>query len=233
MVSIGEHPILWHIMKGYASRGHEDFVLCLGYLGHVIKDYFLSYDARQGDVTVALGDGSGVTLHSRHDEHWKVTLADTGQDSMTGARLKRVERYVEGPTFMLTYGDGVGDVDLIELEKFHRSHGKLATVTAVHPPARFGELQMRDDRIATFSEKPQASAGLINGGFFVFEREVFDLLPDDPSCSLESHLLENLAHKGELMAFRHDGFWQCMDTVRELNILRRLWDSGEAPWKTW
>lgn len=233
MVSIGDRPILWHIMKSYASHGHRDFVLCLGYLSDSIKDFFLHYDVRQSDVTVAVGRGSEVTVHSSHEENWNVTLANTGLDTNTGGRLKRVAGYLTGRTFMLTYGDGVANVDIPRLLDFHERHGKMATVTAVHPPARFGELQDREGLVERFMEKPQASAGLINGGFFVFDRKVLDLLPDDPSCSLESNLLERLARMGELMAFRHDGFWQCMDTLRELGILNRLWDEGRAPWKTW
>ncbi|MEM7248349.1 MAG: glucose-1-phosphate cytidylyltransferase [Acidobacteriota bacterium] len=234
MVRIGERPILWHIMKTYASFGHGDFVLCLGWLSDVIKDYFLNYDARQSDVTVRLGERSEVTVHSTHEEDWSVTLADTGLDTNTGARLKRIERYIEDDTFLLTYGDGVADVDIDAAVELHRSHGKIATVTAVHPPARFGELQLGESgEVESFSEKPQASQGLINGGFFVFDRRVFAHVPDDPYCSLESDLLEHLCAEDQLVGYRHDGFWQCMDTVRELDILNRLWDGGQAPWKRW
>jgi glucose-1-phosphate cytidylyltransferase len=234
LVSIGERPILWHIMKHYATFGHKDFVLCLGYLGDMIKDYFLHYDARQSDVTLQLGKPSEVEVRSRHDEQdWRVTLADTGRESNTGARLKRVERYITEPTFLMTYGDGVCDVDLTALVAFHRGHGRAATVSAVHPPARFGEMSIAEDRVDVFSEKPQTSAGMINGGFMVFERRVFDRMPDDPDYSLEHGLLTRLSNEGELMAYRHGGFWQCMDTVRELTVLNRMWDSGDAPWKTW
>lgn len=233
MVKVGQWPILWHIMKSYDSAGHRDFVLCLGYLGEIIKDYFINYHARQSDVRVELGR-SRIEILDRHDEDWSVTLADTGQETYTGARLKRVERYVTDDLFMLTYGDGVCDIDLAALEAFHRSHDKIATVTAVHPPARFGELEIAQGRVDRFSEKPQTSAGMINGGFFVFDRRVFDHLPaDDDKCTLESDLLESLTAKNELMAYRHDGFWQCMDTVRELDILNELWNGGEAPWRSW
>jgi len=234
LVNIGERPILWHIMKHYASYGHSDFVLCLGYLGDAIKDYFLHYDARQNDITIQLGSPSDFTAHSAHDEQdWRVTLANTGRDANTGARLKRVERYITDTTFMMTYGDGVSSIDLKALEEFHRSHGKLATVSAVHPPARFGEMKFEGQQVGSFSEKPQASAGTINGGFLVFQHEVFERLPDDPEFSLETDLLTDLAEAGQLMAFNHTGFWQCMDTVRELTILNDLWESGNPPWKVW
>lgn len=233
LVNLGERPILWHIMKHYATYGHQDFVLCLGYLGDLIKDYFLHYDSRQNDFTVELGKRSGVTAHSAHEEDWKVTLADTGRDAYTGARLKNVERYITDSTFMMTYGDGVSDIDLNALLRFHREHGKIATVSAVRPPARFGEMTFSGGRVRVFSEKPQTSAGMINGGFLVFEKRVFDYIPEDPRFSLESDLLSSITEAGELMAYRHDGFWQCMDTVRELNILSDLWESGEAPWKVW
>ena len=233
MVKIGDRPILWHIMKSYAAAGHSEFVLCLGYLGEVIKDYFINYHARQSDITVELGEQSKIEVLARHQEDWRVTLADTGLDTNTGARLKRVERYITEPLFMLTYGDGVANVDLAALERFHREHGKIATVTAVHPPARFGEIEIDAGRVDSFSEKPQTSAGVINGGFFVFDRRVFDFIPDDENFSLERDLLERVTEAGELMAYRHDGFWQCMDTVRELTILNDLWSGGDAPWRSW
>lgn len=234
MVRVGEWPILWHIMKGYEAAGHHDFVLCLGYLGEVIKDYFINYHARQSDITVDLGHRSKIEVLVRHDEDWRVTLADTGLDTYTGARLKRVERYVTDQTFMLTYGDGLCDVDIDALIAFHRGHGKIATVTAVHPPARFGELGIAGGKVDRFSEKPQTSVGLINGGFFVFDRRVFDHIPaDNERFSLEQGLLERLTAIDELMAYRHDGFWQCMDTVRELDILTEMWESEKPPWRTW
>jgi glucose-1-phosphate cytidylyltransferase len=234
MVPVGDRPILWHIMKHYSHHGHREFVLCLGHLGEVIKDYFLHYEARQNDVTVELGRASEIAVHSAHEEQgWRVTLANTGLDANTGARLKRVRRYIEGSTFMATYGDGVSSIDLAALLRFHEAHGKVATVTAVHPPARFGELEFSGGLVQGFVEKPQTSAGLINGGFFVFQREIFEWLSDDPGCSLESDMLERLSAEGQLMAYQHEGFWQCMDTVRELDLLNEMWRAGHAPWKNW
>ena len=232
MVPIGERPILWHIMKRYAAFGHREFVLCLGYKGDVIRDYFLSYESRNNDVTVELGSSGSVTVHGEHDEQgWKVTLAETGPETLTGARVKRVRRYVRDETFLLTYGDGVCDVDVDALVRFHRGHGRVATVTAVHPPARFGELILEGGRVEQFSEKPQVGTGLINGGFFVFEPAIFDYLSSDPHCALEHDPMVRLTRDGELVAYEHRGFWQCMDTVRELTVLRDLWASGEAPWR--
>ncbi|MEE9473434.1 MAG: glucose-1-phosphate cytidylyltransferase [Acidimicrobiia bacterium] len=234
MVSIGDRPILWHIMKYYASFGHKDFILCLGHLGDVIKDHFLHYEARQNDITIELGNKSKVKIHSSHDEQdWQVTLANTGLDTNTGARVKWIEQYLDEDLFFLTYGDGLSNIDLNELLAMQRRHGKLATVSAVHPPARFGELNLKDGRIGHFSEKPQTSAGLINGGFFVFRREALKYLSRDERCSLEHDFLVKLTEAGEVMAYEHHGFWQCMDTVRELAILNELWESGRAPWKTW
>jgi glucose-1-phosphate cytidylyltransferase len=234
MAEIGGRPILWHIMKYYAGFGHTEFVLCLGYLGDIIRDYFLNYEARQRDVTVELGGGSRLTFHSEHDEKdWQVTLVDTGQEAHTGARLRRVEHYIRDEPFMLTYGDGLSDVNLDDLAAFHRRHGRAATVTAVHPPARFGEVQMDAGRVAVFSEKPQTSQGRINGGFFVFDRRIFEYLTDDPACALEHEPMVRLTRDGQLMAYEHPGFWQCMDTVRELNILGDLWELDQAPWRTW
>lgn len=234
MVSIGERPILWHIMKYYASFGHRDFVLCLGYKGEIIKDYFLGYEARQNDVTVELGRNGGVTIHGEHGEQgWRVTLADTGLETLTGGRVARIQRYITEDTFLLTYGDGLADVDLERLLEFHRQHGKIATITAVHPPARFGELVFSEGQVKLFAEKPQVGSGLINGGFFVFDRRVFDYLSDDPLCSLEREPLLALVRDGQMMAYEHDGFWQCADTVRELDVLRQLWETGAAPWRTW
>ena len=234
LVEIGGKPILWHIMKHYAHYGHTDFVLCLGYKGEMIKEYFLNYGYMENDITVELGSTPKVRHHSTHSEDgWKVTLANTGQESATGARVKKIEKFVKGDTFMLTYGDGVSDINIDKLLKFHRSHGKVATITAVHPPARFGELDIIDGRVNVFSEKPQTSAGRINGGFQVYNRRFFEYLGDDDKCALEHKPLVDLVSDNELMAYEHEGFWQCVDTVRELTILRDLWDSGQAPWKTW
>ena len=231
MVQIGERPILWHIMKYYASFGHKDFVLCLGYKGEMIKDYFLNYQSMTNDVTIELGKEPRLTFHSEHGEQdWRVTLADTGQGSLTGTRIKRIEPYVKGDRFLATYGDGLSTVDLAKLVAFHEEHGRVATLTTVHPPARFGEMVIQDDQVTRFSEKPQTSAGLINGGYFVFDRKIFDYIPEDENTTLEQQPMQRLTEDGELMAYNHTGFWQCMDTVRELEMLRDLWGTGEAPW---
>lgn len=234
MVLVGDRPILWHIMKYYARFGHVEFVLCLGYKGEVIRDYFLNYEARHNDVTVTLGAGGSVAVHGKHGEQgWTVTLAETGADTFTGARVKCVERFIRDETFLLTYGDGLADVDLDALVTFHRSHGRIASVTAVHPPARFGELIVEGPRVGMFSEKPQVGTGLINGGFFAFEKKMFEYLSDDPTCALEHQPMADLTRDGQLMAYEHDGFWQCADTVRELTILREHWESRKAPWHVW
>jgi glucose-1-phosphate cytidylyltransferase len=232
MVAIGDRPILWHIMKHFARHGHTEFVLCLGYKGDAIRDYFLQYEMRNNDVTVELGRSGAATIHGRHGEQgWRVTLAETGAETYTGARVHRVRRYVRDETFLLTYGDGVSDVDLEALVGHHRAHGKIATVTAVHPPARFGELIVDQGSVTRFSEKPQVGSGMINGGFFVFEPKVFDYLSAEPTCALEHAPMVRLAEDGELVAYEHPGFWQCMDTVRELTILREMWATGAAPWR--
>ena len=232
MVTVGERPILWHIMKRYARFGHREFVLCLGYKGDVIRDYFLNYEARNNDVTVELGGSGAVTVHGEHEEQgWTVTLCETGPDTLTGARVKRASRYLRHETFLLTYGDGVCDVDIDALVAHHRAKARIATVTAVHPPARFGELILDRDDVGQFSEKPQVGTGLINGGFFVFEPGLLDYLSDDPSCALEHEPMVRLTRDRQLVAFEHRGFWQCMDTVRELTILRELGESGTAPWR--
>jgi len=232
----GERPILWHIMKGYAAAGFIDFVLCLGYRGDVIRSYFLNYETSSCDFTLRLGRNREVALRSVPQEEWRVTLAETGLRTMTGARLKRIEPYVDdSEIIMLTYGDGVADVDFGDLLAFHRSQGKLATVTGVRPPARFGQLRTDGDLVSAFMEKPaiHSSASYINGGFFVLQREVFDLLCASPECVFEQEPLQQLADSGELAVFRHEGFWQCMDTVRDLETLSHAWTSGNAPWKVW
>ena len=229
MVEIGGRPILWHIMRMYEAAGLRDFVLALGYKGEVIKDYFLNYHPRQSDITVNLKSGA-VEYSNPTVEDWSVSLVDTGASTQTGGRLLRLQSKLRSQgTFMLTYGDGVADLDLQALLKFHRSHGKLATVTAVRPPARFGDLQITDNRVTSFAEKPQTGEGWINGGFFVFEPGVFELLKGDDTI-LEREPLEQLAADGQLMAFRHPGFWQPMDTLREKQILESLWAGGHAPW---
>lgn len=232
MVEIGGHPILWHILQIYAGQGFRDFVLALGYKGECIKDFFLSYRARASDLTVDLATGKAV-YDDPPAEDWKVRMIDTGPDSLTGGRVHRLERTLrkEG-TFFLTYGDGVADVDLKKLLSFHKSHGKIATVTAVRPPARFGNIVCDGDRVAEFKEKPQTGEGWINGGFFVLEPSFFDYLEGDATV-LEGRPMERLAAEGNLMAFKHEGFWQMMDTLRDKERLEEYWAGGEAPWKVW
>jgi glucose-1-phosphate cytidylyltransferase len=233
MVEVGGRPLLWHIMKLYGAHGLRDFVCCLGYKGSTIKQYFLDYRAMGSDMTVDLATGQ-VDYERRDAEDWSVTLVDTGEASMTGARVKRVEHCLgDSDIFLCNYGDGLADVDISDLIAFHRSHGGLATVTGVHPPSRFGELVQAGDRVSRFAEKPRGGDGLISGGFFVFDRAVLDRLSPDPACVLEREPLEGLARDGELFVYRHDGFWQCADTVRDVELLRSLWDRGEAPWRVW
>jgi glucose-1-phosphate cytidylyltransferase len=230
MVEIGGRPILWHIMKIYERHGFNDFMLALGYKGEMVKDYFLNYHARMSDLNVHLMSGR-IDYSNPTAEDWRVSLIDTGAATMTGGRLLRLKNQLQsGGTFMLTYGDGVSDVDIGRLLEFHRSHGRLATVTAVRPPVRFGELGITDSRVTEFQEKPQAGEGWINGGFFVFEPRIFDFILDD-STLLEREPLERLARDGELMAYRHSDFWQCMDTVRDRQALEELWARGDAPWR--
>ncbi len=229
MVEIGGRPILWHIMSIYERHGLADFMLALGYKGEVIKDYFLNYHARQSDLTVHLRTGR-VDYSNPTAEDWRLSLIDTGANTMTGGRLLRLKPNLQsGGTFMLTYGDGVSDVDITALLAFHRNHGRLATVTAVRPSARFGGMQLRDGNVLDFNEKPKSGEGWINGGFFVFEPAVFDYLKDDATV-LEGSPLENLARDGQLMAYEHTGYWQCMDTIRDRDALQAAWESGRAPW---
>jgi glucose-1-phosphate cytidylyltransferase len=232
MVAIGGRPILWHIMKTYAHYGHREFVVCLGYKGDVIRDYFLNYEVRHRDVTVTLGSRD-VQVHTPHGEAgWRVTLADTGEATLTAGRLGRVARYLDGERFMITYGDGVADIDLDRLLEFHRGHGKLATLTAVRPSSRFGEVVIDNGLVQAFQEKPQVHGGWINGGFFVFERPVLDLIAGDDE-SLEQSLLTKLTGMQQLAVFQHDGFWQCMDTPREMDLLNDLWRRDKAAWAVW
>jgi len=232
MVAIGGRPILWHIMKTYAHFGHTEFVICLGYKGDAIRDYFLSYEVRNRDVTVTLGTRA-VEVHSPHAESgWRVTLAETGETTRTGGRLARVARYLEGERFMITYGDGVADIDLDRLLAFHRAHGKLATLTAVRPSSRFGEVVIDRNMVQVFQEKPQVQGGWINGGFFVFERGVLDLIGGDDE-SLEQSLLITLTGLKQLAVYQHHGFWQCMDTPREMDMLNDLWRQDKAAWAVW
>jgi glucose-1-phosphate cytidylyltransferase len=233
MIEVGGRPLLWHIMKIYAHYGHHEFVLCLGYKGDQIKQYFLNYETMTRDITVRLGPAPHVTLYGPAVEPWTVTLADTGQTAMTGTRVKRVERYVKDDTFMLTYGDGVADVNLESLVAFHRSHGRIATVTGMRPPSRFGELVTRGAQVVEFSEKPSVSQGYVSGGFFVFNRAIFDYLSDDDHCVLEREPLERLTKDGQLEMHAHDGYFQCMDTPRDLHHLNEAWSRPHPPWKVW
>jgi glucose-1-phosphate cytidylyltransferase len=233
MVEIGDRPILWHIMKGYAHQGFDDFVLALGYRGDFIKDYFVNYAQRAAHMSVDLGMGEVKCATAEAErENWRVLLADTGANTMTGGRLARLKPVVGSETFMLTYGDGVANVDVNKLLAFHRSQGRLATLTAVRPPARFGTMSFEGDIVVDFKEKSQQSEGWINGGFFVFEPGIFDYLRDDNTI-LESDALEKLSQDRQLAAYKHDGFWQCMDTLRDRNSLAEAWQSQRAPWKIW
>lgn len=229
MVEIGSRPILWHIMKTYELHGSKDFILALGYKGEVIKDYFLNYHPRQSDLTISLKSGK-IEYSNPSAEDWNVSLIDTGAETMTGGRLLRLRHLLrDGGTFMVTYGDGVSNIDITKLLEFHRSHGKLATVSAVRPPVRFGELLLDGNSVTQFQEKPQAGEGWINGGYFIFEPEVLDYIKDDTTF-LEREPLEKLANDGQLLAFHHSGFWQCMDTIRDRDFLQSIWQSGNAPW---
>ncbi len=229
MVAVGGYPILWHIMKTYAHFEHKDFYLALGYKAEVIKEYFLNYHSLNSDFTVKLSSGL-VDLYQEDCVDWRVTLAQTGINSMTGGRVKRMKSFIGNETFMLTYGDGLSDIDIDALLKFHKSHGKMVTVSAVHPSARFGELEMKDKKVTSFKEKPQTTQGWINGGYFIIEPEFFELIKDDQTI-LEREPLEKVASMGELMAYHHGGYWQCMDTKRDRDHLEQLWQNGEAPWK--
>ncbi len=231
MVEIGGRPMLWHIMSMYASHGLTDFVLALGYKAEMVRSYFLHYHAVSRDATVRLKDGS-VVVHGAVTDDWTLDLIDTGVATQTGGRLRRLRQWIGSEPFCLTYGDGVGDVDITRLLAFHRAHGKLATVTAVRPPARFGALELHGDEVRTFAEKHQATEGWINGGFFVLDPRVLDYIDGDDSV-WEQDPLERLAKDGQLRAYRHEGFWQPMDTLRDLRLLESLWASGTPPWKTW
>ncbi|MBX9902076.1 MAG: glucose-1-phosphate cytidylyltransferase [Burkholderiaceae bacterium] len=232
MIEIGGNPILWHIMKSYSSHGVNDFVICCGYKGYLIKEYFANYFLHMSDITFDL-QNNAMEVHERHAEPWNVTLVDTGADTMTGGRLKRVARYVQGEeAFCFTYGDGVSDLDISASIAFHRAHGKLATVTAVLPPGRYGALRREGDLVSGFTEKPRGEGGWINGGYFVLSPQVLNFISDD-DISWEVEPLNALAQGHQLMAFEHSGFWQPMDTLREKNLLEDLWQSGKAPWRTW
>ena len=231
MVEIGGLPILWHIMSHYASFGHDEFVVALGYKGEEVKRYFADRCSLIGDLAIDLGAGNVESRGGRRPD-WNVELIETGADTQTGGRIKRLQPYSGGGTFMLTWGDGVSDIDIDALIEFHKKHGKLCTMTAVRPPARFGHMEMDGDAIVEFSEKPQTGEGWINGAFFVCEPEIFDYIDGD-TTPWEREPLERLAKDGQLMAYRHESFWQCMDTLRDKQHLQALWDSGQAPWKVW
>jgi glucose-1-phosphate cytidylyltransferase len=232
MVEIGGHPMLWHIMNIYAHHGFGEFVVALGYKGELVKEYFLRFNAMNSDLSVDLAQGSTL-LHGGSRPQWKIHLADTGMDTQTGGRLLRLRKWVaDDDLFMMTYGDGVADIDIGALLDFHRRHGRLATVTAVRPPARFGGITFDGDRVAGFAEKPQVGEGWINGGFFVLDRKVLDYIAGD-ATAWEHSPMERLMGEGQLMAYRHEGYWQPMDTLREKNLLEALWQSGRAPWKVW
>lgn len=236
MLTVGRLPILWHLMKYYTQFGHKDFVLCLGYKGQVIKDFFLNYEAHTRDCTVTLGHETSVEFHTHHEEtDWRITLADTGLESMTGARIRKIKQYVGNDEhFFLTYGDGLGNVDLDALLDFHKSHGRILTVTGVRPPGRFGELMADSTGLITeFNEKPQATGGRISGGFFVCRREIFDYLDDNDDLVFEQAPMKTLTKAEQLVLFDHDGFWQCMDTYRDWKFLNTLFDDGRAPWMIW
>ncbi|MCW8899130.1 MAG: glucose-1-phosphate cytidylyltransferase [Gammaproteobacteria bacterium] len=228
MVTVGGRPILWHIMRSYAHFGHKDFYLALGYKAELIKEYFLHYRSLNSDFTVDLSTGH-IESKQAEDLDWRVTLVNTGLDTMTGGRVKRLRSFIANEPFMLTYGDGVSDIDIDELLKFHKSHGKMVTLSAVRPAARFGDLEFEGDRVSSFQEKPQLHEGWINGGFFIIEPEFFDLIDDD-SQMLEREPLERAVAAGELMAYKHQGFWHCMDTKRDNELLNAMWEK-DAPWK--
>ncbi|MEP7145906.1 MAG: glucose-1-phosphate cytidylyltransferase [bacterium] len=234
MVEIAGRPILWHIMKSYSQYGFNKFILCLGYKGDIIKDYFYNYEIQNNDFTLTLGNGK-IQIHNQHSEAgWEITFAETGLNSMTGARVKKIQKYMDDEIFMLTYGDGLCDININELIEFHKASGKIATITGVLPPSRFGELLTKNNLVKSFNEKPQIhSGGYINGGFFVFNKKIFDYIPDDDNCILERQPLEDLVKDQQLCVFEHKGFWQCMDTYRDFELLNKMWNEGKASWKKW
>ncbi len=234
LVEIGGKPILWHIMKIYAHYGFTDFILCLGYKGEMIKEYFLNYEAMNNDFTIQLGEKHKIHFHNQHFESgWNITLSDTGASTMTGARIKCIEKYIDSDNFMVTYGDGVADIDINKLLEYHLRHKKIATLTGVHPISRFGELSVEGDNVKEFQEKPQSAAGYINGGFFVFRKQIFDYISSDENCVLEKEVMEQLTHQGELKIFTHKGYWQCVDTYRDYKYFQELWKKGHTPWVVW
>ncbi|MBI49720.1 MAG: glucose-1-phosphate cytidylyltransferase [Rhodospirillales bacterium] len=231
MVEIGDNPILWHILNIYGHYGHDDFYIALGYKGEQIKQYFINYNLFEDDITVNLKTGETDYVKQTR-KNWVINLIETGKNTETGGRILKLKEHIGKETFLMTYGDGVANIDIDELIKFHKSHGKLATITAVRPPSRFGRLEFDGDSVISFSEKPQIGEGWINGGFFVLEPKIFDYIKDDATI-FEREPLEKLAQDNQLQAFKHEGFWQPMDTLRELRLLKSMWDSGNAPWKIW
>jgi glucose-1-phosphate cytidylyltransferase len=231
MILIGGKPVLWHIMKIYSHYGINDFIICLGYKGYAIKEYFANYFLHTSDVTFNMRTNE-MEVHQNHAEPWRVTLVDTGENTMTGGRLKRVQPYVAGETFCFTYGDGLSDVNIDELISFHKEKGRWATVTSVQPPGRFGAIEKQEDRIVSFKEKPQGDGSWINGGYFILEPQIFDLIEDDATV-WEQQPIEGLASRGQLTAYTHNGFWHPMDTLRDKIKLEELWNSNSAPWRTW
>lgn len=234
MIEIGDSPILWHILKYYSHFGHTEFIICCGYKGYVIKEYFADYYLHHSDITFDFSENNKMIIHNNVAEPWKVTIVDTGLNTQTGGRIKKIQKYVENETFMMTYGDGVSDVDLNQLAAFHKHSGKAATLTAIQPGGRFGVLEIDDQqRITKFTEKSKEDGGWINGGFMVLEPKVFDYLDDRENLVFERDPLERMAADGQLAAYKHHGFWKCMDTVRDKSVLEGLWNAGNAPWKVW
>ena len=235
MVRIGNRPILWHIMKTYAQYGFNRFILCLGYKGELIKEYFYHYEVMNNDVTIKLGANNCFKMHNEHSESgWEITLCNTGDNALKGARLKRIEKYVDTDQLMVTYGDGVADINIEKLMKFHQAHGKTATVTGVRPRfLKFGELSIQNDQVTQFTEKPKYTGNYVNGGFFAFNRTIFDYIQDRDDCELEGQPLHEISKKGELMLYKHDRFWACMDTIRDTEYLNDLWNRNQAEWKVW
>ena len=231
MVEIGGYPILWHIMKTYAHYGYRDFILCLGYKGEVIREYFYHYAIRNSNFTLNLSSGS-IEFHGEQKiPDWRVTFVDTGEDTMTGGRVKKIEPFIQEDTFFLTYGDGVTDLDISKSLEFHKSHGLIGTITGVSPPSRYGELLIEDDRVLSFNEKPEKAHDFINGGYFIFSKNIFKYIDDNDNCVLEQEPLEKIASEGQLKVYQHQGFWQCMDTYRDYKFLEGLWKTKNAPWR--
>ena len=233
MVKIGTKPILWHIMKLYAHHGFNQFILCLGYKGEIIKEYFYHYMLHNNNVTIKLGKNRKITIHENHEaEDWEITLVDTGENTLKGARIHKIMDYIDDD-FMVTYGDGVSNIDIRNLVDYHKKHGRIATVTGVSPPSAFGQIHAKNSEVVEFHEKPQIKEGIINGGFFVFNRKIFNYLNGDETCDLEMGALEQLTGEQQLMVFRHEGGWACMDTYRDTIYLNQLWENGQAFWKVW